>query len=443
MFNKRLFDFVFVSFLGAFVIFPSSLLAQVATEGTLTCQIDKGDTSFCDYRHPAQLDVKNLTLKVGGQPNKIAGVQPYPAKDQSTAVLFLLDVSDPQRKATVANGVQHVRTLVARKGERKVGIAVFDSDLRVLAPIGTGANDIEKAVGKISAVGQATEFYKNILGAVELLKETNATRKALVVLSDGKAGDQAFRYEDVVKAAQAAQVSILSLGYAEKPADTPHLQILQRMAEDTGGVYYPVQIGSKSGLPRDLIASPYAFVEGGGRVTFASASLYGSREVALTLNAGSQGNVTLKTTAIFPDKRPKLKQAQDYVEANWIMLLVGGLVFVIALLALLTWRRRRARSKPVVVEYAYLEEFDGSRTRHRITQTAVRLGRSVDNDIQLVNDTISGHHAEIYQRREGGFYIVDLASTNGVFVNEKKVEQAELTDGDLVELGEVRLRFSC
>jgi pSer/pThr/pTyr-binding forkhead associated (FHA) protein len=65
----------------------------------------------------------------------------------------------------------------------------------------------------------------------------------------------------------------------------------------------------------------------------------------------------------------------------------------------------------------------------------------VDNDVHLPNDSISSHHAEIHRRREGDFYIVDLSSTNGVFVNEQVVTQTELNDGDLIELGEVRLYF--
>ena len=79
---------------------------------------------------------------------------------------------------------------------------------------------------------------------------------------------------------------------------------------------------------------------------------------------------------------------------------------------------------------------------HLIFKTAIRIGRSPDNDIQLVNSSISMHHAEIHKRREGGFFIVDLSSTNGVFVNDNQINQGEISDGDIIELGEVRLRFS-
>jgi pSer/pThr/pTyr-binding forkhead associated (FHA) protein len=97
------------------------------------------------------------------------------------------------------------------------------------------------------------------------------------------------------------------------------------------------------------------------------------------------------------------------------------------------------KSKPVT--FATLVELNGMGTKHVIQQTAIRIGRSSDNDIRLMNDSISSHHAEIHRRREGDFYIVDLASTNGLFVNDEKVHQGELKNNDIIELGEVRLRF--
>ena len=101
--------------------------------------------------------------------------------------------------------------------------------------------------------------------------------------------------------------------------------------------------------------------------------------------------------------------------------------------------RKIRKSKPDT--YATLVELNGMGTKHLIQKTAIRIGRGVANDIRLMNDSISTHHAEIHRRREGDFYVVDLASTNGVFVNDEKVHQGELKNNDIIELGEVRLRF--
>lgn len=70
-----------------------------------------------------------------------------------------------------------------------------------------------------------------------------------------------------------------------------------------------------------------------------------------------------------------------------------------------------------------------------------RLGRSADNHLCFQNDSVSGHHAEVYHLPDGSFQIYDLQSTNGTRVNSQPVQAQVLRHGDVVELGEVRLHF--
>ena len=49
---------------------------------------------------------------------------------------------------------------------------------------------------------------------------------------------------------------------------------------------------------------------------------------------------------------------------------------------------------------------------------------------------------QIHRRRDGSFTITDLDSMNGVYVNDKRVKSAPIADGDLVELGDISMRFS-
>lgn len=96
--------------------------------------------------------------------------------------------------------------------------------------------------------------------------------------------------------------------------------------------------------------------------------------------------------------------------------------------------------EPEAPALAWLESLDGEQTKYPIRKTAVRIGRRPDNDIVMKNDTVSGHHAEILKRGDE-FTITDLGSSNQVFVGGKPVEKSSLKNGDLIELGEVRLRF--
>jgi ubiquitin-protein ligase len=72
----------------------------------------------------------------------------------------------------------------------------------------------------------------------------------------------------------------------------------------------------------------------------------------------------------------------------------------------------------------------------------VSIGRGVDNGIQIPHHTVSTHHAEIYCER-GTYFIRDLNSTNGTFVNEVQVKTgvAAIADNDLIRFGEINCRF--
>jgi pSer/pThr/pTyr-binding forkhead associated (FHA) protein len=72
----------------------------------------------------------------------------------------------------------------------------------------------------------------------------------------------------------------------------------------------------------------------------------------------------------------------------------------------------------------------------------VRIGRQRDNDLVLEDPSVSRHHAEIHRGGDGSLTLVDLDSLNGVFVNERQIKSAALSDGDSVEVGDVRLLFS-
>jgi hypothetical protein len=71
------------------------------------------------------------------------------------------------------------------------------------------------------------------------------------------------------------------------------------------------------------------------------------------------------------------------------------------------------------------------------------LGRDLDNDVVLADPSISGRHA-VVSRREDTWWIEDLDSTNGSFVNDDIVgpgNPTPLRSGDLVQLGAVKMRL--
>ena len=68
------------------------------------------------------------------------------------------------------------------------------------------------------------------------------------------------------------------------------------------------------------------------------------------------------------------------------------------------------------------------------------IGRSPDCGVFLDDVTVSRRHAVLVQRASR-WYIEDQGSLNGTFVNRRRVESAELDDGDELPIGKYRLTF--
>lgn len=71
---------------------------------------------------------------------------------------------------------------------------------------------------------------------------------------------------------------------------------------------------------------------------------------------------------------------------------------------------------------------------------SVSVGRKPDNDVVIDNPAISGHHCKI--SLEGGtYYVEDLESTNGTYVNQKRIKKSGLKHNDVVGLAKHALVF--
>ncbi len=78
--------------------------------------------------------------------------------------------------------------------------------------------------------------------------------------------------------------------------------------------------------------------------------------------------------------------------------------------------------------------------QHRIKINQTMIGRSINADIQVNDDSVSRDHAFIVKDKKG-YRITDNASKNGCFVNDTKVDDRYLQDGDLLRIGKTIFKF--
>ena len=79
-------------------------------------------------------------------------------------------------------------------------------------------------------------------------------------------------------------------------------------------------------------------------------------------------------------------------------------------------------------------------SRYPLKTEALVLGRGEDCTVQIADHSVSRKHARI-ELGPGGFYVYDLQSTNGTFVNDKPVTSAKLHDGDYLRVGNCIYRY--
>lgn len=77
---------------------------------------------------------------------------------------------------------------------------------------------------------------------------------------------------------------------------------------------------------------------------------------------------------------------------------------------------------------------------HIVSDGVLTIGSSPDCDIRIQSNFVSRHHAQLVQTRNGCL-LRDLESTNGTFINSRRINKRILRAGDLVTIGKERYRY--
>jgi pSer/pThr/pTyr-binding forkhead associated (FHA) protein len=75
-----------------------------------------------------------------------------------------------------------------------------------------------------------------------------------------------------------------------------------------------------------------------------------------------------------------------------------------------------------------------------VLDSAMRIGRGLTAELRLDDSSVSRRHAILVSRASGS-RILDDRSSNGTFVNGRRVQQADLEVGDVIVLGRMLMRY--
>jgi len=98
--------------------------------------------------------------------------------------------------------------------------------------------------------------------------------------------------------------------------------------------------------------------------------------------------------------------------------------------------------RPELASLEILNEGPMKGTRFPLRTPLVHVGRGAHNDVRLADDSVSETHGKL-QRREDGWYVVDMGSTNGTYVGGTRITSERKLEGTPdVRFGGMKMRFA-
>jgi pSer/pThr/pTyr-binding forkhead associated (FHA) protein len=107
------------------------------------------------------------------------------------------------------------------------------------------------------------------------------------------------------------------------------------------------------------------------------------------------------------------------------------------------WRDLKFQSQSLTTQkvphISVYQENDPASSKLIYTRPELQIGRDPACDIQINDDTVSNHHARlVYKNKQ--WWIEDLLSTNGTFLNDERIETPTiLISGDELRVGKISL----
>ncbi|HEX2716813.1 MAG TPA: FHA domain-containing protein, partial [Gemmatimonadaceae bacterium] len=99
-------------------------------------------------------------------------------------------------------------------------------------------------------------------------------------------------------------------------------------------------------------------------------------------------------------------------------------------------------TRPLLATLEVMNEGPNKGKRFEIRAPLVHIGRGAHNDVALNDDSVSDSHAKI-QKREAGWFVVDMGSTNGTWCGGERIAgEASLKGHASLRFGAMRLTFA-
>jgi VWFA-related protein len=430
----------------------------------------------------------------GTKVDSLAAAAPLGQSAQGMSYILCVDVSGSLKGDALAAVRNALSTFVeSKKDNDEVALYAFAESPVLVTDFTHDTGKLRQSILNLKTLPGDTSLYYSIDEALGHTSTAKSEEVFLVLFSDGREDNpaQAYTIDGVIAKAREKQVPVFTVGYA--PQSTQYLQYLERIAEETGGSHNSAvnatAIKDQFDKIRRQILGAYLLTY----PVYGLAGDGGEHELSVVLNLeGARVQFPDAVKVRIPANRPALEKTAAESAGNklplWaVVAIIVGLLAIAA--AVIVWLHRKRKQKLAeeaeelrrLQEQARLDAENQRRVESKpqpqvrrepvspsrdhtvilpagaqpgpagglrmevmmgteqgrtfnIGPEGATLGRAQGNSIVFNDPTVSSKHARIWFG-ESGFFIEDMSSLNGVYINGQKVARSRIGDGFTFKLG--------
>jgi len=323
----------------------------------------------------------------------------------------------------------------------EIALFTFDDESRLVLPRSHDPEAIRQALAGVNRAGRYTALHDAIYDASRYLAEAPPSRKAIVLITDGLDENSALKLEDGMKIAVENRIPVFAVGVGNVQE-----AVLRRIAKLSAGEFTKLEDTSGSAIAGRIAelpmptppppAAPAPVVQplpAAGRPAAGRTALWLGSLALLVLGAA---------TVIYLRRRPgqgalppagsedEEEEGEEGAKDDATVVMRSPTVTPVEKTVMLRFNPGlKVTAGPLQGQVFRLS-----------SETALSIGRAPTNDVAIPDTAVSSEHCRV--RPEGGVFVVhDLKSTNGTFVNDKRIKRHALMEGDVIRVGETRIEF--
>jgi len=419
-----------------------------------------------DSRGITGLDEENLLVYEDGYRVNYVKVKDISSSTDSLYLVFAIDSSKSISKEYLEKIKKEAGEIVDSAGESdRIAVLRFNDKIKLLNNFSSNRMEIVNSIKSIDRHGSRTVMLDAVYDSIEFLSRIKSTRKGVVVFTDGRDEGSSLSPDDVIRFSRDAGVPV----YFMTSAACRNSGGLSRISKLTGGTL--ISCGEKN------IVSIYkvilARIKNIYEIYYQSIVRRDNGKHILEVRL-KYGELKDRDTAEFTADRDFFKI--DFPDGRYIILSFLVILLMAVLFSLMAVFFRRSRSKYIKVKeerefdpgiytgeisvedlqreetfdetapkeipdvmysQVWLQHKDdhGAGQKFQMIKSEITIGSGMENSIQVEDSAVSGKHSRI-RRIEGGYYLYDLISDRGTFLNGKKLLRPKLLhDWDEIRIG--------